>query len=273
MSSRHYDHIYVSPHLDDAVLSCGGTIYTQAHAGDRVLVVTLFAGSPPDDSLTPFALELKERWKSEGDPGAVRRKEDIQATRTLGAEALHLDFLDCVYRQGTNVVERTRNGQRTEPLYPTEESIFGDVHSQESEFDATLLSALQRPGSLRDAHIYAPLAAGHHVDHLLIRSVGVRLLRLGAQLWFYEDYPYSDDRDTIRAAQSIGPEPCWESHNIELAEDALHAKGDAVACYRSQISTFWASVDEMRSALVSSARVDGTSLLAETYWELSPECL
>ena len=274
MSCRAYEHIYLSPHLDDAVLSCGGTIHTQAHAGDRILVVTFFAGSPPDDSLTLFALELKQRWQSEGDPGAARRQEDRQATRTLGADALSLGFLDCVYRQSAQGEVQKQSRPKPEVLYPTEESIFGEVHSLESGWDAVLLEALQqRLGVLDGSRIYAPLAAGHHVDHLLIRRVGIRLLGLGARVWFYEDYPYSDDGTTIRAAKSPWPESCWRSRQIALDRPALAAKGDAVACYRSQISTFWSSLEEMRRALVASAQVDGTPSYVESLWELSTDCL
>ena len=51
-----YPHVYLSPHLDDAVLSCGGLIHRQVVAGQRPLVVTIFAGTPPVDvELSDFA--------------------------------------------------------------------------------------------------------------------------------------------------------------------------------------------------------------------------
>ena len=36
-------HVYLSPHLDDAVLSCGGAIHRAGAAGEAVLVITVFA--------------------------------------------------------------------------------------------------------------------------------------------------------------------------------------------------------------------------------------
>ncbi|WP_366972639.1 PIG-L family deacetylase, partial [Thermoflexus sp.] len=38
----------LSPHPDDAVLSCGGTLYRTARAGIPVRVITVFAGDPRD---------------------------------------------------------------------------------------------------------------------------------------------------------------------------------------------------------------------------------
>src|SRR5690242_15250592 len=58
-----YDHIYLSPHLDDAVLSCGGAIARHTSAGARVLVVTLCtAAPPPDGPLSRFAQNHHLMW-------------------------------------------------------------------------------------------------------------------------------------------------------------------------------------------------------------------
>ena len=47
--------IYLSPHFDDAVLSCGWLIWQQAQAGQRVEIWTVCAGEIPPGPLTPFA--------------------------------------------------------------------------------------------------------------------------------------------------------------------------------------------------------------------------
>ena len=39
-----YHAIYLAPHLDDAVLSCGGQIFERTARGENVLVVTVMAG-------------------------------------------------------------------------------------------------------------------------------------------------------------------------------------------------------------------------------------
>ena len=47
--------IYLSPHLDDAALSCKGSIKQQTQAGERVEVWTVCAGEPPDGPLSMFS--------------------------------------------------------------------------------------------------------------------------------------------------------------------------------------------------------------------------
>jgi LmbE family N-acetylglucosaminyl deacetylase len=252
--------IYLSPHLDDAVLSCGGTIYAQTRRGERVLVVTVFAGSPPNVDLTPFTRELRERWGGASDPFAARRAEDRAATASLGAEALHLSYLDCVYRQHPD----TR-----EVLYPTVEHIFAEVHAAESGLADALYDVLRgRLAAHAQPLVYAPLAAGRHVDHQIVRRAAMRLMADGVEVAFYEDWPYAGDAETM--ARALGGErERWRRSVSPLSEAALAAKGDAVACYASQISTFWSGIEAMRLALREQAERVGDAGLGEALWSLT----
>ncbi|MGH2521295.1 MAG: PIG-L deacetylase family protein, partial [Anaerolineales bacterium] len=51
-------HLYLSPHFDDAALSCGGTIHQQTRQGERAVVVTVCAGDSPPGPLSAFAQTL-----------------------------------------------------------------------------------------------------------------------------------------------------------------------------------------------------------------------
>jgi hypothetical protein len=55
-----YKHIYLSPHYDDAALSCGGSIRRQAKQQEAVAVVAIFADAPavPNSSLSKSAREV-----------------------------------------------------------------------------------------------------------------------------------------------------------------------------------------------------------------------
>jgi LmbE family N-acetylglucosaminyl deacetylase len=73
--------LVISPHLDDAVLSCGALL--RAHPG--ATVVTLFAASP-DAYTDPLNEHDSECGFGPGDDTmAVRRAEDVRAMRALGA--------------------------------------------------------------------------------------------------------------------------------------------------------------------------------------------
>src|SRR5437867_4279280 len=118
MSSAAPTHVYLSPHLDDAVLSCGGMIHRQTQAGERVVVVTLCGGGPPAGPLSKFAQSLHERWQTPVEAVAVRRAEDLAALKVLGAEGTHLSVPDCIYRV---------DGVSGRYLYDSEESLFGEL--------------------------------------------------------------------------------------------------------------------------------------------------
>ena len=67
--------LFISPHMDDAVLSCGGYIGKLTAYGYPVMVLTLFCGSP-EGPLSPLAEALHAEWRLPKDAPAVRREED-----------------------------------------------------------------------------------------------------------------------------------------------------------------------------------------------------
>ena len=248
-----YDRVYLSPHLDDAVLSCGGTVWQQVRAGERVLVVTVFASAPdPGAPLSPFAQELHVRWGHPAGAVARRQEEDRAAVATLGAKAVHWPYMDCIYRQ-------TPAGRFP---YASREALFGEVHPTERGLIvgvAARLAALLQGWA--GTAIYAPLGVGHHVDHQIVRQAAEGS---GHALTYYEDFPYAEDPQAV-LAQRRG-----RARLVMLSPEAVEAKIAAIACYRSQISTFWANVGEMAASVRAFAERIGGGVPAERYWEFGP---
>lgn len=226
-----YDSIYLSPHLDDAIMSCGGQIYQQIQTGKKVLVVTIMAGDPPDRDLSHFAVSLQDRWEIAKNAVAARRKEDAEACNLLGADILHWDILDCIYRV---------NPASGEALYTSEEALFGRISSVEND----LIDEISRYMTNLPTHhqILIPLAVGHHVDHQLARIAAERW-QSKARSAYYEEYPYARDPASITAA--LTPERTWHPEVIHLSGQAVSTKIEAVGCYRSQISTFFNSQEDL----------------------------
>ncbi|MCB0027388.1 MAG: PIG-L family deacetylase, partial [Anaerolineales bacterium] len=56
-----YDAIYLAPHLDDAVLSCGGQIFDRVQAGQKILVLTIMAGEPAAGQMNDYIASLHSR--------------------------------------------------------------------------------------------------------------------------------------------------------------------------------------------------------------------
>ena len=76
-----YDQIYLSPHLDDVVFSCGGAVARGVQAGQRVLVVTVCSKPPLSGTrLSAFAEALHRKWGLRPEECvSARLKEDAAA--------------------------------------------------------------------------------------------------------------------------------------------------------------------------------------------------
>lgn len=250
-------HIYLSPHLDDVVLSCGGTIAQQARQAEGVAIVTVFAAGPGPRPLSPFAESLHARWANSspldmppGDPTVVRRAEDLAAAAALGGgvRALHSPLADAIYRH---------DAITGEPLYASEEAIFGPVAAD----DPALTVLLAAPPLPAGARLLAPLGIGGHVDHALVREAVDRWNLPPDRVCYYEDYPYAEAGQAALEA-ALGDPDAWEPVVVALDEAAMAAKIAAVAAYTSQMSTFWADEAAMGAAIRAYAeRVGG-----ERYW-------
>ncbi len=246
--------IYLSPHLDDAALSCGGDIWRQVQHGHPVLVVTIFAGVPePDAPLSPLAQALHDRWELPHDAVTNRLEEDRAALNLLGAAADRWTYTDCIYRQAPD----------GSFLYPGEEALWGQIHPLEERLIAELADRFAQLPLHPTSALYAPLAVGHHVDHQIVRRAAEST---GLRLTYYEDYPYALNRSAVQTAlgdddvNDIGDDR-WRAHPVSLPEEALASKIAAIACYHSQISSFWA--DE--AGMAASVRE-----FTEQYWTPAP---
>jgi len=95
-----YQHIFLSPHFDDAALSCAGTLLRHHSQGQGVLVVTICSATPsPDAPLNQLAQEFHASWHLPHDQVvATRLAEDAAAMSCLDADYFYLDRLDAIYR-------------------------------------------------------------------------------------------------------------------------------------------------------------------------------
>jgi len=233
--------IYLSPHLDDVALSLGALLWEQVRAGDQVSVWTLCAGDPPPEPFSPFADSMHVRWKVGRDAIAIRRAEDTQSCAHLGAAFRHFTIRDCIYRTSA------RTGTY---IYASESAIFGTLHPDDAPVIEQLTQALmsELPD---DARVVCPLTLGGHIDHQLTRAAAENL---GFSLWYYADYPY-----VLNAP--IAPPPGAAAHIYSISPAGVAAWQNAVAAHRSQISTFWESIQSMQSAILAySQQMGGLTL-------------
>jgi LmbE family N-acetylglucosaminyl deacetylase len=155
--------LFLSPHLDDAILSCALKILQERQAGRSVTVATVCSKALPLPG--PFDLY------------AGRRKEEERALSILGVEnPIMLGFQDAPFRNlfyhnFERVIMREHQGDQ--------------VHARAL---AAKVSALV--SDLNPSVIYLPLAVGTHIDHRHTHRLW-KALPESARIVFYEDRPYS----------------------------------------------------------------------------------
>jgi LmbE family N-acetylglucosaminyl deacetylase len=261
-----YQHIYLSPHYDDAALSCGGAIHQQTQTGQAVLVVTICAAPPPTgDPLSPFAQELHASWGDPNNVVATRQAEDQASMMFLGSDYLRLDFNDCIYRG---------NPQTGEWYYNNNDELFGQVHPADlaqTDKIAEMVSA-QIPSD-GDTTIYAPLTVGSHVDHQLTHVAACQLRQQGWNVIFYEDYPYVDASvgfggsnldETLARLQQANEHLQPQLHTF--LEENLQAKINSVRAYASQLGMLFGGEEEMEHRVRDYALQLGQGKPAERIW-------
>ena len=236
-----YRHIFLSPHLDDAVYSCGGTLAVQVSNGLQPLVITVFSGIPsPGLSLGPFAFEKQKAMGGTNLDAAKmvedRRQEDANALDFIHADYLWLDYLDAIYRGNP-------------PYYSQEDHLMGGtVHPADIKIDKQLaqdLLALHE--RLPDTVWYAPLGVGRHVDHQIVCSAADRLIQRGANVKLYEDFPYVLQEDALEQRQ-IELGGTFEPAYVEMSE-MLPIRQEAAARYASQIELNFDGKARMRKVI------------------------
>ena len=224
--TKSHRHIFLSPHFDDVVYSCGGTIGVQVNTGLHPLVITVFAGIPsPTTEMSPFAAQVHREMGFRQNPQiavTTRREEDARALGYLQADYLWLDYLDAIYRG-------------MPPYYYNKgELIGGDVHPGDLWIDRELAENLVALSDrLPDTVWYAPLGVGRHVDHQIVSSAIDRLIQRGASVKLYEDFPYVLTQGALEARlQEFGG--TLEPALVEMSE-MLHLRQEASEMYASQV--------------------------------------
>lgn len=169
-----YAHLYLSPHMDDAVLSCGGRIALQTGRGERVLVVTAFSGNGEGAASHEIPGVLTRSDLS------TRREEEETALGRLGADFLLLNYPDGVFR--------CRHPLLRYGLHLSAARRFSSlVGALRSDLDRVSMAASCRG-------IYLPLGIGQHIDHHLAFLAGINMsCEPGNSLAvsFYEEFPYA----------------------------------------------------------------------------------
>ena len=171
--------LFLSPHFDDAILSCGILMQRLVEQGHQVHILSLFVHGPEY---------------------TMRRQEDEDAVRRLSVSSYDIGLRDAPYRNGN--------------ITSIEHLVFGGY--QEPERKAIFL-ARQHIQDFCHTHaierIYAPLGVGYHIDHRLTFDIAAQL---SFPCYFYEDKPYVFWRGALHGrCLQLGIRPFFETVSKE----------------------------------------------------------
>jgi LmbE family N-acetylglucosaminyl deacetylase len=251
------NHLFFSPHPDDAVLSCGGLIYQLIQSGETVSVFTVMSGPiPPDAAKNPFVQELIARWNLGPDPVSARKLEDQSAVHVLGGAVRFGTLPDAPYRSDA----------QGRPLYLDRGTLFTGINPHDPVL--LRLDEITQPCDTA-AGSYFPLGVGNHVDHLIVRNTLRDWFASHPEVavFFYEEYPYSEKGDEVVQAARASLNQPTEPVIHRLSETAIEAKIRAIACYASQIGSFWNGVPAMAGAVKHHDTQVGEGSYAERLWK------
>ena len=193
--------LVLSPHLDDAVFSCGELLVDLR----RPIVATLFAGvPPPGQQTTPW--DQLSGFTNSVEAMQARRAEDARALDMLGAVPEHFDFLDHQYGSTPSAAQLTASV----------DSLIG-VH--------------------RPDVVMVPIGL-FHSDHVLVHDAALAC-RSAAVTWLgYEDVPYRRRPGLLQQRLQVLHSQGSRATPLPERGRARERKHAAVRAYRSQCHAF-----------------------------------
>lgn len=190
--------LVISPHFDDAVLSCGHWL----HMNPGAVVATVCSGKPEPGRA---ASRWDARFGTADRAADERRAEDEAALATLGATQHILGFLDDPYR--------------------------GDDEPFEDDLERSIGELVD---TLRPVACLVPLGFGH-IDHRITGRAARQALvdRPWCELVVYVDLPYKWMRRFRRELKEQRALLALE-RPVECSPSTCVPKREALACYPSQ---------------------------------------
>jgi LmbE family N-acetylglucosaminyl deacetylase len=192
---RRTKHIFLSPHLDDAVFSCGGLIARASSLGCPVEVHTFYTKQVNANALPPEQQKIAAKYAMY----EKRKKEDSAALFSLGAKPIW-----------TNYTERFFSPPWLDKI----------LHIFKTPMDASLDKFANVPSikqylielcdTCSEAYLFAPLGIGNHYDHVelfLASLITAQEKKAWDRFFFYEDAYSLGTR--MRMRHFVSGSVCW----------------------------------------------------------------
>ena len=218
--------VFLGPHFDDCVLSCGELIDKYVERGNDVWAVTFFTGCPGKQDLSDAAKQFHSNCFLDENSMEFRSNEDITALNWLKCKYKHLGYYECLYRKN----------DKGEFLYPSLKEIY-HLTNEDNELIKEISKRIVSEVAGADI-VFAPMGLGSHADHIILNKAAIMALKsLKKTIYFYEEVPYVCYYYKLSRKSNWGQDmtPCL----ITISEKNWQRKLDAIKIYRSQLHVLW----------------------------------
>lgn len=235
----------LSPHLDDAVFSCGGVLAGLADTGWHVCMATAFTRSIHPASGFALACQLDKGLSPDVDYMALRRAEDREAAAILGIGDLrHLDLPEAPHRG-----------------YESAPALFGTLQEGDEIWRPLAGLVADLLDEMRPDIVFAPQGLGGHVDHRQAIRALLAVTPAGRVAW-YRDTPYAIRAPDAAPDPALPPLP---ASAIPLSDRQLNRKIAAACAYHSQVGFQFGGPEAVGAALCRFATAEGCGAAAERF--------
>lgn len=181
--------IYIlSPHLDDAVLSCGQLI-KELSDRSNMTVINIFTKAHHG----PYTLSAKKYLSQCGKYSDAEKlykdriKEDKKALNMLGVKnIINLDLTDALFRKSRQQSPFGNILPEFNHLYPTYRYHVIGKYSKCDDSVNTLITKFQSIIK-QNAYVFVPLNIANHIDHQITKKAAEKL---NNKIIHYLEYPY-----------------------------------------------------------------------------------
>ena len=246
--------LVLSPHLDDAALSCGALLART----EPLTVLDVFTQRPEPEQVTDW--DRRCGFRGSDDAIAARWAEEQAAFAASPHHFAAVDLLDVQYTSGPREEVDVSRIARAVDAWLREVGGAATV--------AVPVGAGTPPGVSRSlltrlrAKRAGTFAFDNSPDHLFVRDAVLGHLRGRAEvdLVLYEDYPY---RLSMRGDRLVPGVAAWTDRDVQVHDVPIDvaAKAARVAAYSSQLGLLFRVTDEAALAKVLPR--------TERYWRLT----
>lgn len=208
------NYIFISPHLDDAILSAGGLIY-ELKDKKKIKIITVFtkASDKNNSSIQKYVRSCNRSNSRE--LFFDREKEDERLCQYLKINYLHLGFTDALWRNSHRSIKDVFNKK----INSTKE---------EKDLEKKIVHKLKKAiKNEKGSIIFAPLSIGGHIDHIIINKI---CRENYTNVIYWEDYPYNLKSSFSEELVKKNGLSCFEFGKNLLIKERL------IKFYKSQIS-------------------------------------